>query len=274
MSNTKEKHFVNINNHKICYYSNEVNELNLEEQTTVLVIHGAMGNAVTTSDFSETLASLGSNKRVFQLDLPGHGNSNGDAVSSISELADIVIQFISHMQEKHIFTDKVVLVGHSMGGSICIQTCLNGFKPTALVLISSAPEWSSLSVMKDVTSDIIGNAFKGMMEQDFSINTTIEERDRLVSQIDDMAATPEASLSDIKALLSFDVKNEISTITSPVLIVYGDNDFTATIDNQNFMLNHFNNSTAYFIEGGTHTTVIKNAEEVANAVNSFIEQEH
>lgn len=175
------------------------------------------------------------------------------------------------MQEQGVFTKNLSLIGHSMGGSVSTQLILNQLPVNELILISSSPEWESLKVLADVPAEQISIAFQGMMTQDFSVNTTPELKELLLPQIESMAASGEAGVADIKALINFNVKDLISTITIPVVVIYGDTDDTATVANQKFFIDNFPNVTSYKLVGATHTTVIKNAEEIAELLEDYFQ---
>lgn len=242
-----------------------------DNSRTFLLIHGAMGNSVTTADLATQLAIRFPKDAVFQIDLPGHGKSVGTPLTSISEIAKVLKEFIVKMQVSCLFTDEIVLIGHSMGGSISMQLVLDGLAVKQLVLLSSSPEWSSMVPMNEIPDlpNVIEGAFKAMMVEDFKANTTEELQNLLIPQIESMAASAEASVSDIKALTSFDVRSQLSEIKSPVLVVYGDNDPTATLENQKLMLRSFPLAKEYIIAGGSHTTVIKNFEVIAEAIEDL-----
>ncbi|HEX2117252.1 MAG TPA: alpha/beta hydrolase [Alphaproteobacteria bacterium] len=103
------------------------------ELPTVIFIHGAgMDHTVWTLQ-TRFFAHHGRN--VLALDLPGHGRSDGPALTSIGALADWVIRAMDALK-----LDKAAFVGHSMGALIALETAARA--PTrvwALALLGVAP---------------------------------------------------------------------------------------------------------------------------------------
>jgi pimeloyl-ACP methyl ester carboxylesterase len=257
-----------VNDQKIAYTLTTSGENFKEDAVTFLLIHGAMGNSKTTADLAKQLSERFPTAAIFQVDLPGHGKSVGEPLQSIPEIAKLLKQFIADMKSMLLFTDNLVLVGHSMGGSIAMQLVLEGVSVKQLVLLSSSPEWSSMKPLNDIPNleGVIEETFEYMMTEDFKVNTTPELQEKLNSQIKSMGVSANASVSDIQALIKFDIREQISEIEIPVLVVYGDNDPTATLENQKLMINTFPKATEALIPGASHTTVIKNFVEIADAI--------
>jgi pimeloyl-ACP methyl ester carboxylesterase len=85
------------------------------ELPTVIFIHGAgMDHTVWTLQ-TRFFAHHGRN--VLALDLPGHGRSEGPAVTSIAALADWLVRAMDALK-----LEKAALVGHSMGALIALET--------------------------------------------------------------------------------------------------------------------------------------------------------
>ncbi|MBI3451737.1 MAG: alpha/beta hydrolase [Rhodospirillales bacterium] len=84
------------------------------ELPSVVFVHGAgMDHTVWTLQ-TRWFAHHGRN--VLAVDLPGHGRSEGPALTSIESLADWIIRFLDAGEVK-----KAALIGHSMGGLIALE---------------------------------------------------------------------------------------------------------------------------------------------------------
>ncbi len=84
-------------------------------QRTVVFIHGAANDHSVWALQSRYFAYHGCN--VLALDLPGHGKSRGLALTSIASHAEWVIGLLDAAE-----ISKAVLVGHSMGSLIALET--------------------------------------------------------------------------------------------------------------------------------------------------------
>jgi len=82
----------------------------------ILLVHGFIGAGNNFNDLPERLAERGWRVRVMLL--PGHGTSPRDFMEvGPDELLDAVLAELSALRANH---SRVVLVGHSMGGSLCV----------------------------------------------------------------------------------------------------------------------------------------------------------
>ncbi len=73
---------------------------------------------------------------VLAVDLPGHGKSEGKALTSITALANWVVKLLDEVG-----AGKAALVGHSMGALIALQTAArHGQRVRALALLGAAPK--------------------------------------------------------------------------------------------------------------------------------------
>jgi pimeloyl-ACP methyl ester carboxylesterase len=101
---------VSINGKSVFYTIDQIDDN--PAQTTALLIHG-LGSS---SCFYKTITpSLKSTARCISLDTPGSGLSGlGNSEQSISSIARDVIGLLDELQIR----EKIVVVGHSMGGII------------------------------------------------------------------------------------------------------------------------------------------------------------
>ena len=74
-------------------------------------------------------------ERVLALDLPGHGDSKGESVSSISDYS----QWLLNVLESH-FETPPYLMGHSMGGAVVQEVALEGPEQVkGMILAATGP---------------------------------------------------------------------------------------------------------------------------------------
>ena len=95
-------------------FSSDVGQSFDKNKTTIILLHGSGQSHVVWSLIDQYLSDQGFN--VFALDLPGHGNTEGECLKSIEEMAEWL--------EK--FTDKIginnlIILGHSQGCLIALE---------------------------------------------------------------------------------------------------------------------------------------------------------
>jgi pimeloyl-ACP methyl ester carboxylesterase len=86
----------------------------LPQQPTAVFIHGAANDHSVWALQSRYFAHHGWN--VLALDLPGHGQSEGEALTSIESLAKFVAAFLDESKAKNAF-----VCGHSMGSLTALE---------------------------------------------------------------------------------------------------------------------------------------------------------
>ncbi|WP_340025094.1 alpha/beta hydrolase [Paenibacillus sp. FSL K6-1096] len=252
----------------IAYYSRYAGSTLPEK--TVLVLHGALGNAETTTDMCNELALLRPDVCVFQMDNPGHGASGGDPLETISSLSDIVCGFVKAMQDSAIFTEGLYVFGHSMGGTVAAKAVIDGMKVTKLGLLQSAASWPSMAPFSEMSGDQLVAAFQQMMIGEFeAINNQERTRD-LIARIPDMSVSAAACIADIKALQSCDLTDMLPKLDVPTLVVHSGTDMTATAESSKCLLAGIVGSLSYYLEFGTHTSVIGEYKKVAKCIANYI----
>ncbi|MBI3285922.1 MAG: alpha/beta hydrolase [Burkholderiales bacterium] len=86
------------------------------ELPTVAFIHGAQNDHSVWALQTRYFAHHGYN--VLAVDLPGHGRSKGAALASVEQLADWLLALLDAAG-----VQQALLVGHSMGSLIALETC-------------------------------------------------------------------------------------------------------------------------------------------------------
>ena len=101
-------------------------------QPTVVFIHGVLNDHSVWILQTRYLANHGWN--VLAIDLPGHGQSGGDAPASVEQAAETVAALLDAMQLKH-----AALVGHSWGSLIALEAAARlGPRVSHLALVGTA----------------------------------------------------------------------------------------------------------------------------------------
>ncbi len=87
-------------------------------QPVAVLVHGAGMNRTVWQQQTRYLAHHGVS--ALAVDLPGHGNSGGEARPSIGELADWLGRIVDEICAA-LDCEQVALIGHSMGSLICLE---------------------------------------------------------------------------------------------------------------------------------------------------------
>ena len=101
-----------VNNKKV--FSMDTGEAFDNKKQSIILLHGSGQSHVVWSLTTQYLADQ--NYNVFALDLPGHGNSEGQSLRSIESMAEWLDEIIISLNIKN-FT----LIGHSQGCLIALE---------------------------------------------------------------------------------------------------------------------------------------------------------
>jgi len=84
-------------------------------EPAVIFVHGAGLDRTIWQLQTRNIAFMG--RRVYALDLPAHGRSDGQPLATITDMADWVVAFMDAAG-----IDKAKLIGHSMGAFVSLET--------------------------------------------------------------------------------------------------------------------------------------------------------
>jgi pimeloyl-ACP methyl ester carboxylesterase len=181
------------------------------EGKPIVLLHGAF--MTIEANWGQLIPELSKTRKVIAIEMQGHGHTlYSDRKLNLATLASDVDGVMNYLK-----VDSADVVGYSMGGSVAYQlTIQNPKRVKKLVIISSTYKSTGWAPQ-------IANAFKNMKPEMFAnspLKTAYE------------AAAPDKTKWNkfIEQMLgflatSFDMgDSNIAKITSPVLIISGDND--------------------------------------------------
>lgn len=142
--------------HRVCVY-----EHNKECSSTILFVHGnSTCSQVFRYQFEDE--TLSEKYRLIAFDLPGHGRSD-----PFHKKESYCLNGYINILESIISTLGItnpVLVGHSLGGHLCVEALFKLPKPKALVVFQTPPINSIETIDKAFTGQSLGIDYKGDLE--------------------------------------------------------------------------------------------------------------
>ena len=200
-------------------------------QKTILFIHGLGSNHKA---WYKNVDLLKNSFRCIAVDLPGYGKSSkGDFPYDMSFFASTIHEFIVQMK-----LEKVILVGHSMGGQIAINTVLQHSEPVEkLVLIAPAGLETFSTQEKEwfkalVTPELIMATAEERIVKNFEMNFYAMPDDARF-MIDDRLRMRQTSAYQhycqmipkcVMGMLNEPVFDQLPKIILPTLVFFGEND--------------------------------------------------
>lgn len=197
------------------------------------------------------------------VDLPGHGASEGEPMESITVYAEVLRDLI----ELNTFPRPVILVGHSMGGSIALKTALNYSESVdGLVLIGSG---ARMPVNEKMLGQLKEGTFNpGFLKIAYGPNV---QPSFLQQELALLASVPQQKLyKDFMACNLFDVSERLAYIEVPTLILVGDQDKMTPVKASQFLNKNITNSILKIIPGAGHHLMLENPEATNQAIYEFL----
>jgi pimeloyl-ACP methyl ester carboxylesterase len=181
----------------------------------VIFVHGAGG---THTHWGYQLRDLAASRRVIALDLPGHGRSALPGRDSIGGYRTALIAFLDALG-----LDRAVLVGHSMGGAVCLQTALD--TPERVAGLGLAGTSGRLRVLPAILEGLANDrsrAIRLIVEHSYADGAPEELLQRAYAGY--AACDPATLYGDFVACDRFDVIDRLAQIGCPTAIVTGSED--------------------------------------------------
>jgi len=227
-------------------------------EKTLLLVHGAGGNS---RHWQATAQPDG--WQVLAVDLPGHGQTEGEPRDRIQGYADWLAAFIEAL------SGKPLLVGHSMGGAIAMAMALT--RPElifGLVLVGTgaklgvSPAIMELCHQGDaaaVADLIAGSAYGTSTSQQ-----QVLEWGRAIGLPD-----CRSYLADFTACNNFDIRDRLAEITLPALVLCGSEDRLTPLKFSRYLADHLTGSVYAEIPAAGHMVMLEQPLLFNRAVADF-----
>ncbi len=228
----------------------------------IVFVHGAGG---THAHWRFQLRELAIRWNALAVDLPGHGESQGDGCPTIPEYRDVLRDVLDTLG----FT-RAVLVGHSMGGGIAQSLALTyPDRLAALVLVGTG---ARLRVHPDIFAAIqrdtgeAGRLISGWAYSSAAMPATVASAAEAIAR--NRASVLE---KDFRACDAFDLVGEIPKIRAPTLIVCGKDDRLTPVKYARFLHENIPDSVLAVIPGAGHMVMLERPVEFNHALTAFLD---
>ncbi|MEM1318991.1 MAG: alpha/beta hydrolase [Bacteroidota bacterium] len=198
---------------------------------TLLFIHGLGSNLKA---WSKNIDELKKDYRCIALDLPGYGKSSrGDYAFDMDFFANAVRGFIDQLKLKN-----VVLIGHSMGGQIAVQTVLNSQEKLEKLILTAPAGFETFTDkekkwFQNIYTPVVVKATpETQIVKNFQLNFH-RMPDDAQFMIDDRLLMRKTIEYDhycnmmprcVMGMLNQPIADQLPNIALPTLIIFGEND--------------------------------------------------
>ncbi len=233
----------------------------IEGREVILFIHGAGGGQYTWS------SQKGFFEKHFNpviIELPGHGESEGEGENEIGKYAEHVYGFL-----KALNLSKVFLVGHSMGGAI-VQTMALRYPEVikGIVLVGTGARLRVLPMILDGLKTSFEETVRKINVLHYSRKASSDLLEK--SFLNMMQFRPEILYGDYVACDRFDVINEVEKIDLPALILCGDEDELTPVKYSQFLQSRIKESKSEIIPNAGHMVMMESASAFNEKIRGFI----
>lgn len=228
----------------------------------LVLLHGAGGDHLSWPPEVRRLP----NARVYTLDLPGHGKTEGPGCQSIEDYARSVIDFINEAG-----VGRAVFVGHSMGGAIALSLALDfPERVCGLGLISSGPRLPIASAILEnaATASTFPQAVKTLQQSLFSPAASALIMDATFKRL---AANRQTLLhGDLLACDRFDVTTRLDSIRTPTLVACGTDDKLTPIRFSEILAMRIPGAALQTVDRTGHMLMLEQPQRLAKLLSVFM----
>jgi pimeloyl-ACP methyl ester carboxylesterase len=229
----------------------------------ILLIHGAGGNCF---DWPPEIRRLAGG-RVFTLDLPGHGKSEGFGWQSISDYARSVIGFMDAAG----MMQRALIVGHSMGGAIALEMALQHRERVAgLGLIATGARLPLPSTILDDAASPTTIPLAIQALSDLLFGSQADPALRAASTLRLSRTRPAVLHGDLLACDAFDAVHRLRRIHIPALVICGIEDRLTPLQYSQTLAAQIPGAALQTVDGTGHMVMLEQPRRVASLLSVFL----
>ena len=229
----------------------------------VVLIHGAGGNHLYWPSQIRRMPGL----RVYALDLPGHGKTEGCGEQTIAAYAMAIFPWLQAME-----IHQTILVGSSMGSAIALYLALEFSEHVAgISLIGGGARLAVNPILLQETSQATTyhNAIGKLARWYFSPQTPEELVQLCGRRMEDIRFS--VLHGDLLACDAFNVTDRLVNITQPTLVICGADDKMTPPRLSQVLARSIPGAQLELIEHGGHMVMLEHPELVASHLIQFIQ---
>jgi pimeloyl-ACP methyl ester carboxylesterase len=262
-----EKKVLDLNDVYLSYFDNTVSS-----NIILIFVHGWMDSKL----FYLKLAKyLNDHVRIIIPDLRGHGESiNKEDINNLEFTPDAFASDIELLIRQEVTSEKVVLVGHSMGGIICSILSRKIATVYGLVILNSttnlSENWLSRVFFKGFPKLLKFNksALAALGCLSFSFKANID--DVRLEYYSTKSFNPIIAISTFKnTVYQTNLEKIIQAIKFPILVISGEHDYGVPVNHSRKFLIH-PRSKFFILPLTGHFTILENPKIVSHLILKYL----
>ena len=234
----------------------------------LLLLHGAGSNGHA---WHYQYEHLGHRHSPIAPDLPGHGRSSGvEGLRTVEDYAAFTLAFLDAVR-----LDSAVVAGHSMGGAIAMELALrHPARVQALVLIATAAKpqipKERIDTWRAVTMGRMGQPFTN----DAYSPKTIAAKTEIIREGwgEQIQTDPRVRWGDLVAASQIDLRDRISHLDKPTLILAGADDTITPPADAEFLKGRIKGARLEVVADAGHLLTTERPDVVNATVEKFVNE--
>lgn len=228
----------------------------------LVLLHGAGGGQLSWPPEARRLP----NARVYTIDLPGHGKTEGPGCQFVEDYARSVIDFLDESG-----LARAVFAGHSMGGAIALTLALDfPDRVCGLGLVSTGARLPiGSSVLENAANpSTFPQALKALQQLFFGPQASPQLVEATFKRL---AANRQTLLhGDLLACDRFDVTSRLDSIRTPTLVACGTDDKLTPVRFSETLAMRIPGAALQTIDGTGHMLMLEQPQRLAKLLSVFM----
>lgn len=245
------------------HYFFQTQGANSTANPALVLLHGSGGDS---SIWSGQIEALSDTCRVIAVDLPGHGQSQGNAAHEPEEYANWLKMLLESLN-----LPPFILAGHSLGGIIA-QQFAHMFPDTlrGLILIGTGMHFEIPSVYLDILKKEFSTACSISCRQAYATQMNPDMIEHGLSMLHRNG--PETLSSDLLLCSNFDSTAWAHTLSMPCLIMCGTHDAITPCSLSQQIAHAITGSTLKKIDAAGHMVMQEQPDAFNKEISLFIKK--
>lgn len=200
------------------------------------------------------------------VDLPGHGNSDGEGFRRVSDFARSVMGFMDAVD-----APAPIPCGLSLGGAIALHLLIHhGDRLRAGILANTGARLKVLPAIIETIQDNYDRHLTGLIK--FAVAQSNQADEDICRRVlASSTAGPVVTANDFRACDAFDAMPQVATIILPVLVLSAVHDMLTPVKYADWMAANIHGARHATLDGAGHMSPIEQPEAFNEAILRFVE---
>ncbi len=257
---------VEVENKKV--FASDAGQSFDKNKDTVILLHGSGQSHVVWSLTEQYISSEGYN--VLTIDLPGHGNSEGECLKSIEDIAIWLNKFL-----EKVGVNETTIVGHSQGCLISLEYYFKfPAKIKKLVFVAGAYEIPVNKSLIDLSLSGDMEALNLMMKWGYGHSKQFIGGNPLQKILNSTREVREVLAIDLIACNNYENgMKAVKSIKCPTFFIFGELDKMIRLEKGKKFAELISGSKVHIIKNCGHMIILENAFEMREKVADFLKND-